>query len=88
MECRPHLEPHSTEALCICTAELPVCLHEERPGCDALAVMAVPSLAFEGGGQACCWGRAEMGEKGARRAEEAGRLRRGGGGHGDASQGL
>lgn len=55
LECRPHLEPHSTEALCICTAELPVCLHEERPGCDALAAMAVPSLAFGGGGQACRW---------------------------------
>lgn len=51
-------------SLCTCTGELPVCLHEERPGRGALASMVVPSLAFAGWGSRLPFSRTEAGEKG------------------------
>lgn len=38
--------------LCTCTAELPVCLHEERPGCVCAGRKgSCPALHSQGGGQ-------------------------------------
>lgn len=61
-----------------CTAELSLCLYQERPGSGALAAVVVPSLAFAG------WGLRPAGEQGegggilVQRTRD--RLRRGGGG--------
>lgn len=53
-----------------CTAELSLCLYQERPGSGALAAVVVPSLAFAG------WGLRPTGEQGEGgghpRAEDAG----------------